>query len=151
MCPKQHLSPQERAIGNIWQQPTHGTTVWAYHSLPCLQKWGQNTATCFFLSLLNSNGLFKPNFPNQALITTPLVTTVDVFIAYHLLFKKTSKQKKKKTLQGVHPEKINSCNSHRANSTVKTFLFSSGMWNCLTPSTHWAPQPGKYLAGLSIC
>lgn len=50
-------------------------------------------------------------------------------MAYPLLFNKKSKQQqqKKNPAQGVHAEKINSCDPHRADSTVKTFLFSSGM------------------------
>lgn len=103
---------------------------------------------CYYSSSI-ADRIFNLNFPNWALITIPLVTTVDIFRAYHLLFKKNKQTKK--AVQGVHPEKINSCNSHRADCTVKTFLFSSGMWNCLTPSTHRAPQPGKDPARFCIC
>lgn len=152
MCPLQHhrsLLPRKyqgeiSGSNQCTAQLCELTTAYPAHRN--VEKIVQHVSSC---PSSIAHGLFNPNFPNQALITTPLVTTVDIFITYHLVFKKTSKQKK--TVQGVHPEKINSCNSHRANSTVKTFLFSSGMRNCLTPSTHWAPQPGKDPAGLSIC
>lgn len=99
---------------------------------------------CYHSSSI-AEGLFNLNFPSQALTPPQLVTPVDIFTAYHFLFKK---QANKKTAQGVHPEKINLGNSHRADRAVKTFLFCSGMRGCLTPCVHSLlerAQPGPAL------